>query len=288
MSVPTTALDENTPNNGTIINQGDDAIRTHKKQVREIVGADHKYESSGQDADMGKHNKVSFLEQADLGTGADGKPILGAQITSGKAELVFTDEDNNDIQITTLGKINTAALADGALASTITINDDNWSGTQLDETNGGTGQTTLTTGDILYASAENVFSKLAAGTEGLALVMGSSSTPQYGLPYQSGYGGANAIIDWYDFPNTPNSTNTKAHAQSWTPAKVEVIAKEGSSGTTFYAIGSSTDSGSANSASISWDATNVKINLRNLGLTVWDNGANLTFTDPYIKILLWR
>ena len=66
---------------------------------------DHKYESSGQDADMGKHNKVSLLEQADLGTGATGKPILGAQTVNGKAELFFTDEDDNDIQITSGGNL---------------------------------------------------------------------------------------------------------------------------------------------------------------------------------------
>jgi hypothetical protein len=43
----------------------------------------------------------------------------------------------------------------------------------LDETNGGTGQTTLTTGDILYASASNTLSKLAAGTEDHVLTMSS-------------------------------------------------------------------------------------------------------------------
>jgi hypothetical protein len=43
----------------------------------------------------------------------------------------------------------------------------------LNETNGGTGQTTLTTGDILYASASNTISKLAAGTEDHVLTMSS-------------------------------------------------------------------------------------------------------------------
>ena len=41
----------------------------------------------------------------------------------------------------------------------------------LDETNGGTGQSTVTTGDILYGSASNTFSKLTIGTSGQVLTV---------------------------------------------------------------------------------------------------------------------
>lgn len=44
----------------------------------------------------------------------------------------------------------------------------------LDETNGGTGQSTYTTGDILYASAANTLSKLAKGTSNMVLQQGAS------------------------------------------------------------------------------------------------------------------
>lgn len=44
----------------------------------------------------------------------------------------------------------------------------------LDETNGGTGQSTYTTGDILYASAANTLSKLAKGTPNMVLQQGAS------------------------------------------------------------------------------------------------------------------
>lgn len=47
----------------------------------------------------------------------------------------------------------------------------------LDETNGGTGQTTLTTGDLLYASASNTFSKLAVGTS--SQVLHGGTTPNW-------------------------------------------------------------------------------------------------------------
>lgn len=96
MSVPTVVLNEATPAGSDKMREGDDRIREYKTQNREIVGVDHKYESSGQDADMGKHNQISFLEQADIGVGAEGKPLFGAQTVNGKPELVFTDEDDND------------------------------------------------------------------------------------------------------------------------------------------------------------------------------------------------
>jgi hypothetical protein len=49
----------------------------------------------------------------------------------------------------------------------------------LDETNGGTNQTTYTTGDILYASASNTLSKLPVGSEGEGLVI-ASGVPSWG------------------------------------------------------------------------------------------------------------
>lgn len=44
-----------------------------------------------------------------------------------------------------------------------------YSGTALPEVNGGTAQTTYTTGDLLYASGSNTLSKLAVGTSGQVL-----------------------------------------------------------------------------------------------------------------------
>ena len=104
-NVPTTAWSETTPAGSDDISQGDNRIRELKTQIREVVDVDHKFDSSGQDADMGKHNQCSFIEAADIGSGAEGLPILGAQTVSGKAELMFTDEDDNDVQITSGGKL---------------------------------------------------------------------------------------------------------------------------------------------------------------------------------------
>lgn len=101
--IPTTSWDETSPAGTQAISLGDNRIRELKTQLREVIEIDHNFSSSGQDADYGKHNQISLLEQADLGTGAEGKPILGAQTVDGKAELLFTDEDDNDVQLTSGG-----------------------------------------------------------------------------------------------------------------------------------------------------------------------------------------
>lgn len=103
MSIPTVALSEATPAGSDQIALGDNRIREYKTQNREILEVDHTYPSSGQSADAGTHKKCSFIEQADLGTGAVGKTLLGSQTVGGKGELVYSDEDDNDIQITKAG-----------------------------------------------------------------------------------------------------------------------------------------------------------------------------------------
>jgi hypothetical protein len=110
MTIPINALDETKPAGSRAASLGDNDIREYKTQNREILEVNHVYPSSGQSADAGKHKMVHLIEQADLGTGAEGKPILGAQTVSGKAELLFTDEDNNDVQITSGGRIRGASI----------------------------------------------------------------------------------------------------------------------------------------------------------------------------------
>ena len=103
MAVPTTTWSESTPAGSDNIAQGDDRIRELKTQVREVVAVDHEFTSTQTASTGGQHKQVTLQEQADLGTGAEGVPILGAQTSNGKAELFFTDEDDNDVQITKAG-----------------------------------------------------------------------------------------------------------------------------------------------------------------------------------------
>ncbi len=111
MSVPTVSWDETSPPGNQAISLGDNRIREAKTQIREIIDVDHDFPSSGSAADNGQHKQVTLQEQADLGTGAVGATILGSQTVSGKGELVYTDEDDNDIQITSGGLLMAGQLA---------------------------------------------------------------------------------------------------------------------------------------------------------------------------------
>jgi hypothetical protein len=111
MAVPTVSWSETSPAGSDSLNQGDNRIRELKTQIREVIDVDHDFPSSGQANDVGQHKKCTFQEQADLGTGAVNATILGSQTVSGKGELVYSDEDNNDIQITSGGKIKAESIA---------------------------------------------------------------------------------------------------------------------------------------------------------------------------------
>lgn len=110
MATPSVSWSENSPAGGDQINAGDNRIREMKTQIREVVGVDHDFPSSGSAADVGQHLRCTFQEQADLGSGAVGTTILGSQTVNGKGELVYTDEDDNDVQITDNGKINAESI----------------------------------------------------------------------------------------------------------------------------------------------------------------------------------
>lgn len=73
-----------------------------------------------------------------------------------------------------------------------TVGTGTWQGTAVDELYGGTGQTTYATGDILYASASNTLSKLAAGTNTHVLTL-SGGVPTWAAP--TGGGISNVVED---------------------------------------------------------------------------------------------
>lgn len=112
MALPTVALNEASPAGTSYIREGDDRIKEFKTQVREILAIDHYFPSSGQNDACGRHKWMTLIEVADIGTGADGVPILGAQLVGIIPELCYTDQDNTDVLITSKGKI---ALQNGRL-----------------------------------------------------------------------------------------------------------------------------------------------------------------------------
>jgi hypothetical protein len=98
--IPSQSWSEVSPAGSDNVSAGDNRIREMKTQIREVIDVDHDFPSSGQAADVGQHKKVTLQEQANLGTGAVNATILGSQTVNGKGELVYTDEDDNDVQLT--------------------------------------------------------------------------------------------------------------------------------------------------------------------------------------------
>ena len=93
----TKTWDETKPAGSRARSLGDDDIREFKYAIRERLATDHEFadDESGND-NIGYHKWMTLIEAADIGTGATGLPILGAQ-TDGddKPELFYTDEDDN-------------------------------------------------------------------------------------------------------------------------------------------------------------------------------------------------
>jgi len=120
-----------------------------------------------------------------------------------------------------LGNVENTALSTWAGSSNLTtlgtVTTGTWNATTIAATRGGTGITTYATGDILYASAANTLSKLAAGTNGQILTL-ASGVPTWAaapitLPSQTGNSGKYLTTDgtsasWATIPVTAAATKT--------------------------------------------------------------------------------
>lgn len=101
---------------------------------------------------------------------------------SGTASVEF-ETDSGTVNPNASGLVNLnggTGISTSGSGNTATIDLD----TPVAETNGGTGQSTYTTGDILYASAANTLSKLAVGSNGEVLTLAA------GVPSWAAAGGA--------------------------------------------------------------------------------------------------
>lgn len=107
---------------------------------------------------------------------------LGGNLTtSGSYNTTLTVTADTSVTLPTSGTlVNTSVTTLSSLASIGTITTGTWNGTAIGSGYGGTGFTTYSTGDIIYASASNTLSKRAAGTDGQVLQMNSSGVPVWG------------------------------------------------------------------------------------------------------------
>lgn len=127
--------------------------------------------SSAQAATTIGANGVSHFNSAGFTVDANGyvsllSTGLGVLSVVGTANRITSSGGQNpviDIAATYVGQASITTLG--------TITTGTWNGTAIGPTFGGTGQTTYATGDILYASAANTLSKLAATTNGFVLTL---------------------------------------------------------------------------------------------------------------------
>ena len=92
--------------------EADDRMREIKAAIQERENVDHYWPKTGtevSDADTGEHRKVTLRTGSAPSAVAD-KGFVYAKDVSGKAELFYIDEDGDEVQLTSGGKILSASL----------------------------------------------------------------------------------------------------------------------------------------------------------------------------------
>jgi hypothetical protein len=132
------------------------------------------------------------------GGGGGGGTVTNVSGTSNRITVTSpTTTPVIDIAATYVGQTSITTLG--------TIGTGTWNGTTIGPTFGGTGQTTVTTGDLLYGSASNVWSKLAAGTNGYILTM-AAGVPSWAPASGGGGGTVTQVNTGYGLTGGPITT----------------------------------------------------------------------------------
>ncbi len=158
-----------------VAERGDVAIRTDLSGTAFIL-ASEPASTLANWVELSSAATVSAISNVGTGEGVF-KGMNGAV-----AELKSLLEGSNKLTIVA----NADDLTFDIVEANLTLN--NIGGT-LGPTKGGTGLSTYTTGDLLYASAANVLSKLAAGTDGYVLTM-AAGIPSWAAPAATGITGS--------------------------------------------------------------------------------------------------
>jgi len=91
--------------------------------------------------------------------------------TNARAQAAITGTANRITLTSGVTDISSAYVGQTSLTTLGTIGTGTWNATAIGATKGGTGQTVVATGDLLYGSAANTWSRLAAGTNGHVLTL---------------------------------------------------------------------------------------------------------------------
>lgn len=133
---------------------------------------------------------VPTLNQSTTGNAATATALQTPRTING----VSFDGTGNIVVTAAAGTLTGSTLAAGVTASSLTsvgtLTGGTWNATAIGPTFGGTGQTTYTTGDVLYASATNTLSKLPIGTTNQVITV-VGGVPTWQNP--SGGGGSGTV-----------------------------------------------------------------------------------------------
>lgn len=124
---------------------------------------------------VGNGLAVSGANAAELAASAAGDGLTysaGVLAVGGTDDRITVSANAADIASTYAGQ--------SSITTVGTITSGTWQGDTIATAKGGTGLTSYATGDMLFASAADTLSKLAAGAEGAVLQINASGVPMWG------------------------------------------------------------------------------------------------------------
>jgi hypothetical protein len=179
----------------------------------------------------------------------------------------MSTQNANSVTITG-GTINGASIGatTPSTGAFTTITAGTWNGTAIGATYGGTGQTSVATGDILYGSATNTWSKLAAGTNGYVLTLAA------GVPTWAASTGGVTSFQTSLSGLTPSSSSTGAITLAGT-----LGATSGGTGLSTYATGDILYASASNTLSKLPVSTNGYVLTLSGGIPTWASSSGGTY-----------
>ncbi|HEB26926.1 MAG TPA: hypothetical protein ENI05_03985 [Porticoccus sp.] len=186
-----------TPAGSDSPSEADDRMRETKAAVQERNNVDHYWPLTGtevSDVDAGEHRKAT-LRTGSAPTAVADKGFMYAKDVSAKAELFYRDEDGDEVQLTSGGKVGAATLdllannvnVAGTLDVTTSVDIAGTVvvvGTIDDDTMAAATDTTIATSESITAYIDSLTTDLVFDSDWFAVTKGTSFTKTHNLGSQ--------------------------------------------------------------------------------------------------------